>query len=68
MIYPYTTDIGSMKVSKALSLIEFLSADYNLPLAILPDIQIGTKKFLYLSLGNPEKIIVRIIRNSERNN
>lgn len=67
-MYPFINDIGNKKVSEALPHLEFLSADYNLSFAVLPDIQIGTKKYLFLSIGNPEKIMTRIIRNSERNN
>ena len=67
-MYPYTNDIGQRKVSEVLPHLEFLAADYNLPFSVLPNIKIGTKKFLFLSLGNPEKIMKRIIRNSEKNN
>lgn len=67
-MYPYPNDIGQRKVSEALPQLEFLAADYNFNFTLLPNIQIGTKKFLFLSLGNPEKIMIRIIRNSEKNN
>lgn len=67
-MYPFFNDIGNAKVSEILPALEFVSADYNLQLAVLPNTTIGTKKYLFISFGSALKIGTRILRNSQRNN
>ena len=67
MIYPFFNDIGKMKVSQALPLLELISADYNLELAVLPNLNMK-KQPLVLWRNNAMKTAERILRNCQRNN
>lgn len=67
-MYPYTNDIGKMKVSEAIPLMEFISADYNLDFAILPTNPEIKNKPLFIWRNNAFKVITRILRNSQRKN
>lgn len=67
-MYPFFTDIGKAKVSKVLEAMEFVSADYNLGLSVLPKDPIGQNKYLFIFGRHDIRIITRILRNNQRNN
>lgn len=66
-MYPFTNDIGKMKVSKALPLLEYISAEWNLNLAVLPN-NASSNGSAFISKNNAFKIAYRILKNSSRNN
>jgi len=68
MIHPFLNDIGKMKVSEAIPVMELISADYNLDFAVLPANPTTKNKPLFIWRNNAFKIITRVLRNSQRNN
>lgn len=62
MIYPFFTDIGNMKVSEAMHLLNLISKDWNLKLYSNPEKQ----KMLFHN--NSFIVAKRILKNSVRNN
>lgn len=68
MIYPFFTDIGKMKVSEALPLLNFIARDYKLDFTILPQNSNGENIHLAVWRNNHLKVAERILRNSQRNN
>lgn len=73
-MYPFFTDIGKAKVSQVLEALEFVSADYNLDLAVLPScpplegVGGGKTNYKFISLNGAFKTATRILRNSQRQN
>lgn len=65
-MYPFTNNIGEMKVSAALPLLGFIANDWKLDMAILPDHP--GKIHLVVWRGHSLKIAIRILINSKRNN
>ena len=67
-MYPFFTDIGKMKVSEALPLLEFIAADYNLDIAVLPKDPMGDNKYKAIWRRHAMRTATRILRNNQRNN
>lgn len=67
-MYPYTNDVGKMKVSQALPLLAFIASDYKLDLKLLPVNKHKPTIHMVVWRGNHMKVAERILRNSQRNN
>lgn len=68
MIYPFFTDIGKMKVSEALPLLNFIASDYKLNFTLVPENPNEKRIHLAVWRNNHLKIAEHILRNSQRNN
>lgn len=65
-MYPFTNDLGKMKVSQALPLIGFIANDWKLDLALLPDHPGKIHDVVWR--GSNMRTAIRILKNSVRNN
>lgn len=65
-MYPFTNEIGKMKVSDALPLLGFIANDYKLDLVIIPNHPDKMHQVVWRK--NAMKICTRILKNSAKNN
>lgn len=61
-MYPFTNQIGKMKVSHAMRLLNFIAVDYNLKMRCTP------QQDAMLSFGRSFTIAGKILKTSARNN
>lgn len=61
-MYPFTNDIGKMKVSDAMPLLGIIASDWNL------NMKTSAPNGRMICMGNSFKVATRILRNSARNN
>lgn len=61
-MYPFTNTTGKMKVSQAMSLMNFIAVDWNLKM------RCATPEQKMLCFGKDFRIVSRILKNSARNN
>lgn len=61
-MYPYTNTTGQMKVSQAMTLMNFIAVDWNQKMRCDP----ASQKML--CFGNSFKVVSRILKHSARNN
>lgn len=62
-MYPFTNETGKMKVSQAMTLLNWIAVDWNIDK--LRCIPVEQKLFCW---GHGDKIASRILKNSARNN
>lgn len=60
-MYPFTNQVGTMKVSQAMPIMNFIAVDWNQRLRCTPDHKM-------LSFGKSFRIVNRILVQSARNN
>lgn len=65
-MYPFTNNIGNMKVSAALPLLGFIANDWKLDLALVPDYPGKIHDVVWRGINM--RTATRILKNSERNN
>ena len=65
-MYPFTDQIGKMKVSQALPLIAFIAKDWKLDLSMVPEYPGKIHSMVWR--GHNLRTITRILKNSARNN
>lgn len=65
-MYPFTDNIGKMKVSQAIPLLSFIAKDWNLNLTQVPDYPGKIHSMVWR--GPNLRTATRILKNSVRNN
>ena len=61
-MYPFTNTTGQMKVSQAMTLLNYIAVDWGQRL------RCNTSAQTMLSFGNSFKVCSRILKNSAKNN